>query len=56
MNEIDKAKELILLAKKFLDESNSQSAYKAQHELNGALRTLSNAKEFKPELRLAIAY
>ena len=56
MNEIDKAKELIQLAKKLLDESNSQSAYKAQHELNSALSTLSTGAEFKPDLRLVIAY
>jgi hypothetical protein len=42
MNDTQKAKELILLAKQLLNTSDNQGAYKAQNELNRAIESLAN--------------
>ena len=44
MNDTQKAKELILLAKQLLNTSDNQRAFKAQNELNKALDSLSTDK------------
>ena len=56
MNNINEAELLIIEAKRLLDETNNQEAFKAQGDLNKALHTLEHAEEVKPDLRLVLAY
>ena len=56
MNNINEAELLIIEAKRLLDETDNQEAYKAQNALNNALSTLEHAEEVRPDHRLVIAY
>ena len=56
MNNINEAELLILEAKRLLDTTDNQEAFKAQNDLNNALSTLEHAEEVKPDLRLVLAY
>ena len=56
MNNINEAELLILEAKRLLDDTDNQEAFKAQHDLNSALNTLEHAEEVRPDNRLVLAY